>query len=223
MSAKNVNTGEFKGEARWRRRKENRPAEILKAALDCFSERGFAATKLDEIAARANVTKGTLYLYFKSKEDIFESVVREKIVNRITNFEKIAADESLSAAEMLKRLFEFWARTFALTSVSALPKIIIAEGRNFPEVTRFYLEEVVERGFRLIAKIICKGIKSGEFRSLNVESTVRCIVAPILFAMIWKQTFESHAGQPLDIESLFETHFELLIKGLTSEKKTKSR
>jgi AcrR family transcriptional regulator len=219
MSEKAVKTKESKSEARWRRRKEDRPAEILKAALDCFAERGFAAAKLDDIAARAEVTKGTLYLYFKSKEDIFESVIREEIVTNINNFEKIAADESLSASELLKRLFQFWARTFALTRVSAVPKIIISEGKNFPEITRFYHAEVIERAVKLVGGIIRNGIKQGEFRRVNVENTIFCIIAPAIFAMIWKQTFESHAGTPLDVESLFKTHFELIVNGLAKEKK----
>lgn len=223
MSVKNVKTKEIKGETRWRRRKENRPAEILKAALECFSERGFAATKLDDIAARADVTKGTLYLYFKSKEEIFESVVREEIVNNIGNFEKIAADESLSSAELLKRLFEFVARVFAQNRASALPKIIISEGGNFPEMTRFYLEEVIKRGIQLVSGIVRTGIKRGEFRKVDVENVVYCVFAPALFAMIWKQTFETHSPKPLDVESLFKTHFELIIKGLESEKKLRSR
>ncbi|MBA2737011.1 MAG: TetR/AcrR family transcriptional regulator [Pyrinomonadaceae bacterium] len=222
MSAKNAHSKDSTSETRWRRRKENRPAEILKAALECFSERGFAATKLDDIAARADVTKGTLYLYFKSKEDIFESVVRREIVGNIGDFEKIAADETLSAADLLQQLFRFVARTFALSKASALPKIIISEGGNFPEMTRFYHEEVIMRGIRLVSGIIQKGVKHGEFRKVDVENVVYCVFAPALFAIIWKHTFDSHVGKPLDVDLLFKTHFELIINGLASEKKRKS-
>lgn len=217
MPLKKADSQKKQPEVRWRRRKENRPDEILNAAMECFVERGYAGTRLNEIAARANVTKGTLYLYFRNKEEIFESVVRKEVVNNIANFEKIAADKSLSAAALIKQLFEVWAQTFALTQVGALPKIIISEGRNFPEITRFYLEAVAARLFHLVEGVIRVGITRGEFRAVNIENTAHCIVAPALFAMIWKQTFEPHNEGNLDIKSLLDTHFSLLIKGLCSE------
>src|ERR1700733_11152700 len=123
--------------ARWRRRKEARPGEIEAAALVCFAERGFAACSLDEIAARAGVTKGTLYLYFRSKEDLFKAVVRGALVTRIVALTE-ALSPSESAREQLERLLAAWPTLFAIPHLIAVPKLIIAEAGNFPELTRFY-------------------------------------------------------------------------------------
>src|SRR5579862_507626 len=130
---------------RWRRRKEARPAEILEAALASFKERGFAATRLEDVAARAGVTKGTIYLYYPSKEELFKAVVRGEL---LPNIERLEA--SLSGpgpvAPLLERLFTTWATEFVPSPVSVLPKLVIAEAGNFPELARFYLETVVQRG-----------------------------------------------------------------------------
>ncbi|MBS1794937.1 MAG: TetR/AcrR family transcriptional regulator [Acidobacteria bacterium] len=212
---------EKESDPRWQRRKEARPDEIRKAALDCFAESGFAATRLDEIARRAGVTKGTLYLYFQSKEEIFKSVVREEVVRNIARVEAIAADGEHSSAEILREMFSFWARIFLKTRVGAVPKLILAEGGNFPEISRFYLEEVIERGFRLIGGVLRRGIERGEFRAVNVDDAVKCIIAPAIFSILWKHSLEPHGGAKLDIESLFQTHFELIIHGLARAPESK--
>jgi len=206
-----------KSDTRWLRRKEARPGEILKAALECFAESGFAATRLDDIAHRAGVTKGTLYLYFENKEDIFKSVVREEVVKNIARVEEIAADESQTSAEILRRMFSFWGQLFLKTRVGALPKLILSEGRNFPEISRFYPEEVIQRGFRLLGGVLQRGIDRGEFRAVNVENAVKCVIAPAIFTMLWKYSLEPHTDQKLDVESLFHTHFDLILHGLSKD------
>src|SRR5262245_15098410 len=110
---------------RWRRRKAARPAEILSAALDCFAERGFAATRLDDVAARAGVTKGTLYLYFPGKEELFKALVRQELLPNIERLEAAAAGAG-SAAEMLGRLVAVWAEHVAPSRIAVLPKLMIA-------------------------------------------------------------------------------------------------
>ena len=205
-------------DTRWQRRKEKRPGEILKAALECFAVSGFAATRLDDIAKRAGVTKGTLYLYFQSKEDIFKSVVREEVVANIAKVEEIAAEESHSSAEILAEMFKFWTNILLKTRVGAVPKLILSEGKNFPEISRFYMEEVIQRGFRLIGGVIKRGIDRGEFREINVENTVKCIIAPAIFSMLWKHSLEPFAGKKIDVESFFQTHLDLILHGLSKGK-----
>src|SRR3954469_2599037 len=134
--------------ARWRRRKEARPAEILAAALDCFAERGFAATRMDDVAARAGVTKGTVYLYFQTKQEMFEALVRSELLPNVERLEAAAADAS--ATVFLERLLDVWATHVFPSRVSVLPKLMIAEAGNFPELARFYLEEVVHRALGLL-------------------------------------------------------------------------
>ncbi|HJT05310.1 MAG TPA: helix-turn-helix domain-containing protein, partial [Stellaceae bacterium] len=126
---------------RWRRRKEARPAEILDAALACFAERGFAATRLDDVAKRAGVTKGTLYLYFPNKEELFKEVVRQAVVANIARGEALVAESAEPASVLLERIIHHWAELIP-TPASAIPKLVIAEAGNFPDVARFYLDEV---------------------------------------------------------------------------------
>ena len=199
--------------ARWRRRKEDRPREIGAAALACFAERGFAASSLDEIAARAGVTKGTLYLYFRNKEELLEEVVRQAILPRIAVFEE-AAQADDSAARQLERIVEAWQDFLATPYIGAIPKLIIAEAGNFPELCRFYFEEVIGRARRLIVGILRRGIERGEFRDIDPEAAFFSVVAPLLIAMIWRQTFERHDKKPLDIQALCRSHAAILLAGL---------
>ncbi len=201
---------------RWRRRKEARPAEILSAALASFAERGFAATRLDDVAARAGVTKGTLYLYFRSKEDLFKAVVRQELVPNIERAEAMIADStapSLALLEQLVRLFS----GIMQSPLSAIPKLVLTEAGNFPDLARFYLEEVVNRGKTLIRGLLERGIRAGELRPIDTESAVMCVIAPLLLGALWRHSFERHAGVPLDIDALCRTHLDLLRRGLAAE------
>ena len=137
---------------RWRRRKDSRPQEILEAALDCFAERGFAATRLEDVAARAGVTKGTAYLYFKNKEELFKAVVSGYLVPAIEQFES-AARASGPVSELLRSITGLFFEKVYNTRFSALPKLVIAEASNFPELARFYLDEVIDRGRRLLTTL----------------------------------------------------------------------
>jgi len=198
---------------RWRRRKAARPAEILSAALDCFAERGFAATRLDDIAARAGVTKGTLYLYFPGKEELFKALVRQELLPNVERLEAAAAGPG-TAAELLGQLFAVWAGHVAPSRVSVLPKLILAESGNFPELAKFYLDEVVQRALRLLRSILRRGVESGEFRPVDVEHTAFCVVGPLLLSVLWKHAFDPHAGRPLDVAALCRAHLDTLLNGL---------
>src|SRR6266571_9050169 len=128
---------------RWQRRKAARPAEIVAAALHVFVERGFAATKLDDVARKAGVTKGTVYLYFESKEALFKAIVRETIVPVIAQGEALARSFTGSARALVERLVrEYW-RLVGETALAGIPKLMMAEAATFPELTRFYYDEVV--------------------------------------------------------------------------------
>lgn len=208
------NSNEANSSVRWRRRKDSRPEEILKAALACFVETGFAATKLDEIAKRAGVSKGTLYLYFSSKEEIFQAVISEKVVTHIGEIEDILNLENVSAEELLRHLYTFLGKVVASSKISAIPKLVIAEAGNFPEITNFYYREVIMRGFGVVKEILHRGVKSGEFRKIDVEQTVYSIISPAIFAVIWKHSFTPHVGHEVDSEKFFQNHAELILHGL---------
>jgi AcrR family transcriptional regulator len=199
--------------SRWQRRKAARPAEILSAALDCFAERGFAATRLEDVAARAGVTKGTLYLYFPGKEALFKALVRLELLPNLERLEAAAAGPG-TAADMLARLVAVWAGHVAPSRVSVLPKLILAEAGNFPELAKFYFDEVISRAFRLLRSILRRGVEAGEFRPIDVEHTPFCVVGPLLLSVLWKHTFDAHTGQPLDVAALCQAHLDTLLNGL---------
>jgi AcrR family transcriptional regulator len=214
-------TSERKAEtsAKWRRRKEARPAEIAAAALACFAERGFAASSLDEIAARAGITKGTLYLYFKNKEELLKAVVQQALLPRIALFEEAArADEP--AMRQLERFVIAWRAAIATPNLSVIPRLIIAESGNFPDLSRFYFQAVIERARHLVVGILKRGMRRGELRRLDADAAFFSVVAPLLIAMLWQQIFERHDKKPLDIEALGRTHLAILQGGLAREGKT---
>jgi AcrR family transcriptional regulator len=204
---------DYDRKVRWRRRKQARPAEILTAALACFAERGFAATRLDEVARRAGVTKGTLYLYFDNKEDLFKAVVRQALVPNIERIEAVIDQATEPAPLLLERLVRNWSAIIA-SPVSAIPKLVIAEAGNFPDLARFYLDEVVHRGMALVRRVLRAGIERGEFRDIDVDSAVMCIIAPLVIAMLWRHSLGHHEPGMVDPHALCETHLRLLSGGL---------
>jgi AcrR family transcriptional regulator len=203
--------------SRWRRRKEARPDEILAAALASFAERGFAATRLEDVAARAGISKGTLYLYFKGKEELFEAVVRATLVPNLERLEALTATFEGQSARLLERLLLTIAGVVD-SRVGAIPKLVIAEAGNFPELARFYLDEVVRRGLRLIGTILRRGIERGEFRPIDVDHAVFCVIAPMLIAALWKNSLEPHDDAPLDAQALARAHLDLLLRGLEAHR-----
>jgi AcrR family transcriptional regulator len=204
---------------RWRRRKEARPGEILGAALSCFAERGFAATRLEDVAQRAGVTKGTLYLYFPNKEELFKAVVAQALVPNLERGEALlgGADgpsaESRSTAALLTELIRSWAE-LARSPAAAIPKIVISEAGNFPDLARFYREQVVDRGMALLRRVLRLGIARGEFRAVDIDDAARCIVAPLLLAMLWRHSLGRHEPADFDPDALSQTHLQLLLDGL---------
>ena len=200
---------------RWRRRKTARPAEILAAALALFADRGFAATRLDDVAARAGVTKGTLYLYFDSKEELFKAVVRQELVPNLERAEALVAGSAAPSLDLLDQLVRDFARIIG-SPLGAIPKLVLTEAGNFPDLARFYREAVVERGKALFRRVIERGVAAGELQSVDTENMVTCIVAPLLLAALWRHSFERHAGRDLDLDALCRAELDLLRRGLTA-------
>lgn len=203
-----------KARPRWQRRKEARPAEIVAAALDVFVERGFAATKLEEVARRAGVTKGTVYLYFDSKETLFKAVVRETIVPIFARGEQMVADHRGSAADLLGQLMRKWWELIGETNLSGFPKLMMAEAVNFPVLARFYYDEVISRGNRLMASVLERGIKSGEFRRLDVTVTVKLAMAPLVHATNWRHSFALCTPDGLNIATYLDHHIDIFLRGI---------
>ncbi len=154
---------------RWRRRKSARPEEILQAALEVFTDRGFAATKLEDVARRAGVTKGTIYLYYENKEALFKALVRETIVPVIAKGEALAHSFTGTARDLFEQLVREYFRLMGDTPLSGIPRLMIAEAGNFPELARFYYEEVVTRGHRLMAGVLERGSRAQSVRRMHAR------------------------------------------------------
>jgi AcrR family transcriptional regulator len=196
------------------RRKEARPGEIMAAALELFSARGFAATKLDDVAKRAGVSKGTVYLYYESKQALFEAVVREKVAPEVARAEQMLDQFGGSRAELLAIFFRNIAAFVARPEIGAIPKIVIAEAGNFPDLAEFYFENVVRRALGTLTGIIESGIECGEFRSVDVPTTVKVLVAPMLFLAQWRSTLEVYDTEPIDVDAFSATHIDIALAGL---------
>jgi AcrR family transcriptional regulator len=202
---------------RWSRRKEARPQEILDAALAVFAERGFAAARMDDIARRAGVTKGTLYLYFPSKEELFKSLVRVAIGGTLEQVAAFASAYEGSARELLVSVLRTIGTVMRTSDRIVLPKIILAEAGNFPELVRFYRFEIIAKGMGLFRGIVARGIARGEFRDVSAEHAARLCVAPLLLGALWRVTFAPFDPEPYDIEALIDTHIDVLLRGLAKE------
>jgi AcrR family transcriptional regulator len=197
------------------RRKEARPAEIMAAALDVFVERGFTATKLDDVAARAGVSKGTLYLYFSSKEELFKAVIQQDILPVVEQGEEMLAQHSGDTASLLRSLINHWWQVVGKSKLAGILKLIISESGNFPEVARYFHDNVSKGIDELLRKVLQSGIEKGEFRPVDIESAIDAIAAPILMRAIWEYSIAPYCsyGQK-DSELYLRTNIDLLLNGL---------
>lgn len=170
------------------RRKEARPAELLDAALTLFVEKGFAATRVEEVAALAGVSKGTLFLYFPSKEELFKEVIRQNIAGRIVEWNARFERFQGGTAEMLRLAMVQWWEQLGATKASGMIKLVLSEARNFPEIAVFYQQEVIEPGQNLMRRILQRGIDRGEFRVVNLDYAIYSVIAPMIFLIMWKHS-----------------------------------
>ena len=200
---------------RWERRKEARPAEIVAAALHLFSDRGFAATRLEDVATVAGVSKGTVYLYFDSKEQLFEAVVREAITPNIARAEALVDGFEGPTPDLLRGLFAFVGDVLE-TPLTGVMKLIVSESGNFPQLARMYADLVLRRAFALMRRVLERGVSRGEFRPMDLHATVPLVVAPILLLGVWKHSFGAHTDLTLDRRKVLEAHCENLLRGLAA-------
>jgi AcrR family transcriptional regulator len=201
-------------QTRWVRRKDARPAEILEAALQVFAEKGFAGARMDDIAHRAGVTKGTIYLYFESKEAVFKTLVRESIGATLAGVTEAVQSFDGPVRDLIAMALRAMAHLILTSDRVVIPKIIIAESGNFPELARFYREEIIDNGMGLMSGLIARGIERGEFRPVPVQHALRLCIAPVLLAAIWRTTFAQFDAEPYDYQGLVDTHLDVLFKGL---------
>lgn len=201
------------------RRKEARPGELLQAALDLFVEKGFAATRVEEVARRAGVSKGTLFLYFPSKVDLFKAVVRENLSGRFTEWNQELDGFEGNTADLVRYCMQSWWERVGATPASGITKLVMSEASTFPEIAEFYRQEVVEPGNQLIRRILERGVQRGEFRPVNVDYAIYSIIAPMIFIIMWNHSMSpccplAGGSKQLDPAVFVASQADILLRGL---------
>ena len=191
-----------------RRRKDTRPAELLDAALEVFAEKGFAAARMEDIAARAGAAKGTLYLYFRHKEALFEELVRSAVAPVIETLGKVATNPAVPPAAVLDAFFAMFEKEVLGTRRKLLLRLIIAEGPRFPAIAEFYYREVVARGLQLMRGVAERAVANGEFATDGPARYPQLIIAPLLVSVLWDGMFSKI--DPLDVSGMLRAHRDLL-------------
>lgn len=199
-------------EPRFQRRKEDRPAEITQAALAAFAEKGYAGTRVDDVAKRAGVSKGLLYLYFKTKEDLFKAVIRSFLSPRIDALISNIEQTELSAEEFVRGPFLEFARGLPRSPAKILIRLMIAEGPKHPDLIAWYWDNVVSRALDALRTLIKRGVDNGEFRNSALDEFPQLLITPIFFSMIWTLLFQPHTD--LDTDRFIEAHVEMVLDSI---------
>lgn len=205
--------------ARRKRRKEARPAELLDAAIALFVAKGYAATRLEDIAASASVSKGTLYRYYANKEALFKAVIQEGVVPVIIENEAIAASHTGNSFDLLSLMLDNWWTKIGQTAFAGIPKLMVAEAENFPDLACFYFENVISRVRALVGSALRRGMASGEFREMDVETTIDVVIAPVLMLLIWQFSLNKCLGGESHPVPYLAIHRDLLKQGLRKPEK----
>lgn len=202
--------------ARRARRKHARPGELLEAALTLFVERGYAATRIEDVATRAGVAKGTVFLYFESKAALFKAVVHENAGRHLTDAMREVVAYTGSSTELLHEFCRRWWNQYGGTPAAGLTRLMVSEASNFPELARHYVDEVITPAHQLLGRILARGIERGEFRTVDIPNTVQLVIAPLLQAALWHHLpdeLQPGTGR-IDPLALIEQHIHMLLRDL---------
>jgi len=197
---------------RFRRRKEERPQEITAAALEAFAEKGYAATRVTDVASRAGVSKGLLYLYFRTKEELFKAVIKSFVSPRIDALKSEIERTELSAEEYFRGPFLEFAKQIPKSPARVLVRLMIAEGAKYPDLTHWYQENVVAHGLAALRELIERGVRDGEFRKSSLQEFPHMVVAPVAFAIVWSLVFGTR--HKLDSDRFIESHLGLILDAI---------
>jgi AcrR family transcriptional regulator len=200
-------------EPRWRRRADARPEEILEAALSEFTERGFEAARMEDIAKRAGISKAGVYLYFPSKVALLEALIEARVSPLASQAQTLAQagqNDPLSALRLLARVA---ASRIGDPNVFAVPRLVIGLSGRFPRIAEYYRTHVVEKARGALETLIEAAIAKQQIRSVNVDAVVRAFIGPMFFEAMWLHVLrgESALAEP---EKLVEQNFDILLSGL---------
>ena len=193
---------------RFQRRKEDRPREITAAAFDVFAEKGYAAARVEEVARRAGVSKGLMYRYFNTKEDLFKAVIRSVVIERVDALLVAVRETELSSEAFMRGPLLDFMKGVPGSPVAIVIRLLLAEGQRHPDLVDFYWDNVVSRGLRAISGFLGRGIERGEFRRTAVADLPQLVLAPMMLSMIWRILFTERA---LDTDRLMETQIDMIL------------
>ena len=199
---------------RWRRRKTARPSEIVTAALEVFAERGFAAAKLEDIAARAGISKGALYLYFDTKDELFRAVVQETVAPNIEAARAMAEAFPGRFADLAPLLLGRVAQLAATTGLPAVAKMVIGESRNFPDLARVWHDTVVSQAIGLLTGLVTRAQGKGEVGPGDPRLHAISLMGPMVVAILWREVFVPVGAEPIDIAALAAQHAQTALRGM---------
>jgi AcrR family transcriptional regulator len=193
---------------RYQRRKEDRPQEITEAAFAAFAEKGFTATKVEEVARRAGVSKGLLYLYFKTKEELFKAVIRNVVTPRVDELTRTLDDSELGAEAFIRGPLLAFMQRLPGSPASVVIRLMISEAPKHPDLVEYYWDNVASRGLAALRRLLERGVENGEFRRTAVNELPQLFVAPVMMSIVWGIVF---ADRSLDTDKLIETHVDMIL------------
>jgi AcrR family transcriptional regulator len=195
-------------EPRYQRRKENRPQEITEAAFDAFAEKGYSATKVADVAKRAGVSKGLMYLYFKTKEELFKAVIKSVVIRRVDRLIENVETTELSSEDFIRGPMQTFLQQLPASPVAVVIRLLISEGRKHPDLVDYYYDNVVSKGLAAISGFLARGVERGEFRQSPVTDLPHLVLAPVMLSIIWGLIF---TDRKLDTDKLIETQIDLVL------------
>jgi AcrR family transcriptional regulator len=196
---------------KYHRRKEDRPQEIADAAFAAFAEKGYSATRIDDVAKRAGVSKGLTYLYYKTKEDLFKAVVKNVVVRRIDMLIGDVESTELSSEEFIRGPLLDFMKKVPGSPIAIVIRLLISEGPRHPDLVSYYYDNVVARGLQAITRFIERGVERGEFRREALDLQPHLFMAPMMLSIIWRLIFTE---KPLDTDRLMESQVDMLLTQL---------
>ncbi|MCP4867402.1 MAG: TetR/AcrR family transcriptional regulator [Proteobacteria bacterium] len=207
-------------EGKWKRRKDARPEELIAAALALFAEQGFARTSLKDVGKKAGVSKATVYLYFKNKEDLLLAAVQKSVVPILDFADEYEIDSDAPASAMIRTLVHRWVDEFDARGARGLPKLVAAEAANFPALGQLYVDAVLQRARRLFQRILKRGIADGEFRSVDVREVVHLLLAPLIHGQVHVAALGDHDPTFPDLHDYLDTHVDLFLAAIAAPQRT---
>lgn len=201
---------------KWTRKPQARPEEVLEAALDLFAHNGFAATRMEDIAKSAGLSKAAIYLYFPSKEEVFKALVETRLVALRAQMAEHVSQLKGDPVAALRRIVQLWVASNADPRIIALPRIVLAESSRFPELADHYHRVVIAQTQSILVDLIETGITSGAFRSIDSKIAARALVAPLLFELLKQQAFKGHSDE-LSLSQLSEIFLDLFLSGVSTQ------